>query len=395
MRRSRVLSLLLILGGSLVAGLVAAEVVVRLRHPEATRRAALQRIERERDTWRRPHAAFHHVGEGIFKLRFADPAGPTRPRVMIVGDSFAMGHGVDEKSRFGTLLQSRLGGSVDVDVLATSSYSPIIYRNIVRRALSSARYLAIAVFVDQTDPPDDVIYRNDLVPGPDPHRFNVDLMTEREAMVADTYDRLLESFDGWSGVARRSALFNRLRPPTLLADFPRDTDHYSYVRLSLARSLLIQAFQEFPRDEATREMESLLFRHLDEIVTLSRERRTPVILTANPWEFQVSRAPRTGFSFQGPFPRENRLETVLDERYGDLPGVIVLGLTGVFRGHDDPSSLFLGRPRNEVHWSRAGHIAVERALNAVLQEHVLEPLRSKNAEEPSNPAASTIPAAAS
>jgi hypothetical protein len=70
----------------------------------------------------------------------------------------------------------------------------------------------------------------------------------------------------------------------------------------------------------------------------------------------------------GPYPRENRLELVLAERYGADPGVAIVPLTEAFREHPDPSSLFLDRPRNEIHWNREGHAVVERTLGAVLEE---------------------------
>jgi hypothetical protein len=82
---------------------------------------------------------------------------------MIGGDSFAMDHGVGEEKRFGHLLSEHLGRSVEVDVLATSGYAPVIYRNVARKALSLASYRAVAVFVDQTDPADDLISNEDMV----------------------------------------------------------------------------------------------------------------------------------------------------------------------------------------------------------------------------------------
>ena len=54
--------------------LVAIEVVLRVRHPEMTHGALLERVLRERYTWRRPDAEFHHVGEGIFELAGLQPS---------------------------------------------------------------------------------------------------------------------------------------------------------------------------------------------------------------------------------------------------------------------------------------------------------------------------------
>jgi len=97
---------------------------------------------------------------------------------MLVGDSFTMGFGVGKEKRFGTLLQQHLGEGTKVDVLATSSYSPVIYRNVARKALSLASYRVVGVFVDQTDPTDDLIYQEDLLDN-DSKMFDVSRMTER------------------------------------------------------------------------------------------------------------------------------------------------------------------------------------------------------------------------
>jgi hypothetical protein len=67
-----------------------------------------------------------------------------------------------------------------------------------------------------------------------------------------------------------------------------------------------------------------------------------------------------------PYPRENRLERLLVERYGKLPGVVVLDLTAAFRADEDPSRLFLDNPSYEVHWNRAGHDLVASVLEQAI-----------------------------
>jgi hypothetical protein len=366
MRRS-VLFPLAVASGALVLGLAAGEATLRFLRPEATRAAILARIERERDSLLQPHAAFHHVGDGIFDLEFAVSDAGSSKRIMIIGDSFAMGHGVGREARFGTLLEKSLGGEFEVDVLAVSSYSPIIYRNIVRRAFSSASYAAVAVFVDQTDPADEVIYEKDLLDGGEAGRFNVASMTERNAFVNETYDRIVRGFAGWKGLLRRSAMINILDPPSLESSLPEESPHHRYLLLSSSRSMLIHAFNEAPNEKLTRTMETLMRRHLDEVVRLCLERGVPLILAANPWEHQVSMNPRVAGLYAGPFPRDNRLEQLLERAYGGVPGVAVLPLTQAFREHHDPSSLFMERPRNEIHWNEAGHVVVEQSLRAALQ----------------------------
>lgn len=348
--------------GMLLLCLAAGEVAVRLLQPQATRGAILARIERDRNTWHRPDARFHHVGDGIFELQFAATDAGSPRRIMIVGDSFTMGHGVGREARFGTLLENNLGGGFEVDVLAASSYSPIIYRNIVRRAFASASYAAVAVFVDQTDPADEVIYEKDLLEGGEGDLFDVASMTDREAVFNEMYDRIVEEFSGWRGVLRRSAAFNLLDPPSLAESLPDESRHHRYLQLASSRSLLVHGFNEAPDEKVTKTMETLMRRHLDQVVRLCLERDVPLILAANPWEHQVSAAPSVIGDHAGPYPRDNRLEGLLESAYGGVPGVAVLPLTRAFREHTDPSSLFIEYPRNEIHWSVAGHVVVEENL---------------------------------
>lgn len=369
MRRS-VLARVVVASGTLILALAAGEVTLRYLHPEATREAILARMERERNSWHRPDAMFHHVGDGIFKLDFATSNADSRKRIMIVGDSFAMGHGVGKEARFGTLLEKDLGGEFVVDVLAASSYSPIIYRNIVRRAFSSASYSAVAVFVDQTDPADEVIYESDLLDDDEAGRFDVALMVERGAFVNEMYDRMVRHMAGWRGLLRRSAMINLLDPLSLAEMLPEDNKHLRYLQLIGSRSQLIHAFNEEPDMKLTRTMEALTRRHLDEVVRLCLERGVPLILAANPWEHQVSMKPRVVGPYAGPFPRDNRLEQLLERGYGSVPGVAVLPLTQAFREHHDPSSLFMEYPRNEIHWNEAGHVVVEQSLWAELHRQL-------------------------
>ncbi len=364
---------------AVVISLAMLEVSMRVLHPEATRSGTVSRLEQGLEQVRRyrPDAEFHHVGDGIRRLKFPSPSEPARSRIMLVGDSFVMGQGVSEDYRFGALLQESLGPEVKVDVLATSSYSPIIYRNIVRKALSLAHYNAVAVFVDQTDPVDDFDYEGDLLDASS-HLFDLESMRERRALVQQTYRRMIEelsrtALSSWVS-PRRFALFNLLRPASLLAACPKDNRHCRFVRLQYERAFLLTQFEVAPGSDAARRMESLLFRNLDDIVALCREHGVPLLLAANPWEYQASKKPRIIRGIHevpGPYPRENRLEQIIRDRYRDRAGIHLITLTPAFRADPDPSRLFLDWPATEIHWNREGHALVERVLRPFLREYVL------------------------
>ncbi len=377
---------------AVVISLAMLEVSMRVLHPEATRSGTVSRLEHEgelgerlrghrlRHASYRPDAEFHHVGGGIHKLKFPSASEPARNRIMLVGDSFVMGAGtgIGEDYRFGTLLQQILGPEVKVDVLANSTYSPIIYRNIVRKALSLTQYNAVAVFVDQTDPVDDLAYEGDLLDASS-HLFDLESMRERQTLAQQTYQRMIEELsrtDLLSWVSpRRFALFNVLRPVSLVAAFPKNSRHYPFVHLWYVEySSLLRQFEVAPGADATGRMESLLFRNLDEIAALCREHGVPLLLAANPWEYQVSKKPRMvpgAPRVPGPYPRENRLEQIIRDRYGDRVGIHLIALTPAFRADPDPSRLFLHHPAAEIHWNREGHALVERVLRPLLREYAV------------------------
>ncbi len=352
--------------GVLIIGTAALEMAVGWCHPETTRAALTGTIEERLQPWSRPDAEFHHVGDGIFRLRFPAPDDIGSPRVLLVGDSFTMGHGVGEEARFGSILQRRLGGGSRVDVLAASSYSPVIYRRIVSRALGLAPYRAVAVFVDQSDPIDDLIYQDDLLAGNTQGLFDAARMERRAAFVRRGYLSLLGRYGGWAN-PRRLAIVNFLSPIAEISAFDPSSEFFPYLERALVRRRQLRIdFASSANTPETHKMRELLTGHLDEIVTLCRRNRAELYLVANPWEYQVT-TPRPGFEigFSTPFPWENRLEALLRERYGHLPAVHVLPLTEEFRRHEDPSSLFLSKPR-EIHWSRLGH----RLVAGFLEQHL-------------------------
>ncbi len=349
MPRARLFTIMLLLVTS-AAGLLVAEIMTRRLHPGATHALQLARVNSLRPVWQHPDPEFHHSGDDVFRLAFPESAGGD-PRIMIVGDSFAVGYGVEESRRFGALVDRVL--DENVVVLAVPSYSPVIYRNIVRRALSMAGYSAVAVFVDQTDPVDDLIYQHELVAGSAAGAFDLDVMTDREQLVRATLDRVEAKFHGWQGIVRRSAMVNLVRPVSILDEVPAISPHYQYIRLSLDRWNLVRTFQEEPDSRVTQAMETLMFHYLDQMIGACRSQGVEVVLAANPWEYQVG----TGRG-------DNRLERLLLDRYSRADGVTVLQLTEAFAAHATPSQLFL--PDGDIHWSDAGHALVAERLEAAL-----------------------------
>jgi hypothetical protein len=276
-----------------------------------------------------------------------------------------MGERVGQERRFGALLQQHLGEEPHVDVLAVTSYSPVIYQNILRRAFALASYRAVVISVDQTDPVDDLIYDDDVVSTGPNVVFDVNRMMDREKALHDAYSVLLERLSRPVSL-RLSALYNLFHPPSLADYFGPENRHYAYVVRSLERPQLIGQFTLDPSSETTKRMEVLLIKHLDTLVSECRASKVPVFMFANPWEFETAPRPRITLGLPGPFPKPNRLESVLLEQYGSVPGVHVIPMTEYMRGQSNPSRLYVDNPGHEFHWNSEGHAVVEAILRREL-----------------------------
>ena len=356
----------IILSGAFLA-VVLIELAARILFPDMTGGNIRLRLTAERPTWATPNAEFHHVEKGSNRLDFPDNTAGSQNRMMIVGDSFAAGHGVAQQERLGSLLQRDLGPTTHVAVLGTTSYSPVIYRNIIQKAFALASYRAVVVLVDQTDPVDELIYQEDLIHEELPWRFNVDRIIDRQKILAQDYDDMNSKFSGYLN-PREFAIVNLLRPISLKDYFGPSDKYYAYVKFSLERGILIGQFNEQANSIETRRMFALLTTHLDQIVEECRVHGASLFLVANPWEFQSSKYPRITLGLPGPFPKKNRIEEILMERYGQLPGIHVIPMTRSFQESEDPSKLFISVPGHEIHWNASGHALAEHILKRYLAD---------------------------
>ena len=356
----------------LVVGFAVAELAVRRIRPDLHLKTIAHRLERVQNRLL-PDADFHHLLRGSdLDREFPAPGDPPTQRIMIVGDSYVHGSGVKRADRFAARLENSLGDDVAVSVLAMPSYSTIIYRNLVARAFAKARYRVVVLCVDQTDPADNLIYANDLVAEDAHHRFDVERMADRlQAVDASRRQLVAEITTGIQGDARRLTLINALFPIEFTPDLPSDSPHLEYVQQSyVERTGLYTRFADAPASPEVKRMEEMMFEHLDQIVALCRDHQAKLILTATPWEYQVSGDPVMRRQFRGPYPRTNRLERLLAERYGSSPDVQFVPMTSRFRERTAAGSeLYLN---NNIHWNNDGHALVAEILRPHVVTHLID-----------------------
>jgi hypothetical protein len=361
----------------LIAG---TEALIRTMRPDLTRHSLLLSIFfQHAESWAQPSAEFHHTGPDRMALDFNPSFRPGSKRILVIGDSFAWGQGVSAEQAFPALLSTMLPADFEVHLLACSSYSPVIYRRILATALQEHVYAAIVIFVDQTDPADDLIYEQDLVAGATPLLFDAAKIGSRKREIEQALNEMSHHLAGWRGGVRRLALVNWLVPLRMQDFLP--PNGFAKHAPQLQRNQFIRDFNVESEKPDSREMEALLTAHVQEI--MDRAGETPLFLAANPWQFQVSNAPGGATFIPPPYPKANLLEGLLQKIIAAKESVHLVPLTSAFAAVAQPSLLFL--PAGEIHWSAAGHDLAARVLSTELRHQLL----LESATPSSSPAGST------
>jgi hypothetical protein len=336
--------------------------------PRYSFESQLARMERAKQIVRwRPHRQFHHVGDGWRKMHLPDSLSPAKTRVMIVGDSFVMGHGVGAEGRFGNLLSKESGDRLAIAVLGMSSHSTIVYRNTVREALKRSDYDVALIFIDQTDPVDDWLYAPDLTDDEADWNFRIGHMRERYDLLTRALTRLDRKFADRSNGLRRFALYNLARPVDLLEMIPPESPHRDYVRRSLKqRGRRIRRLLGEPDSQSSRALIATTLAYTRDIHRELSARGVRILFVANPWPQHVISSAGKMKGSEPDLPLENCLEIALQTEYAGLEGVDVLPMTRIFRDHENPSRLFFDGT-DEIHWSWIGH----RYVALKLLDHLL------------------------
>jgi hypothetical protein len=334
--------------------------------PEYSLEGQRSRVETAKQIVRwRPHRRFHHVGEGWRAMLFPKNMSAARTRVMIVGDSFVMGHGVGAEGRFGNVLIDEMKDRLAIAVLGTSSHSTVIYRNTIREALKRSDYDVALIFIDQTDPVDDWLYSPDLTHDAADWNFRLGHMMERYELLTEALSRLDREFGERSNVLHQSALFNLARPADLLEMISPASQHHEYIRRSLERRG--EMVDQLLADPGSATSRAMIATTLDYARDLQRElsaRDVRVLFVANPWKQHVGRRAGRNPGSEADLPLENRLELVLESEFAGVEGVDVLPFTEMFRAHKDPNRLFFDA-KDDIHWNWIGH----RYVASLLRDH--------------------------
>ena len=309
--------------------------------------------------YRAPHPIYHHTlvpnidydkaiwGGRQYTVRtnslgFKDaevvsvPLSVNERRVLIIGDSFAEGIGIDYSETFTGLLDKKLGAQgIDVLNASASSYSPVIHYRKIRHLIENVRlsFDELIAFVDISDPSDEaLLYRLDArenvisrQPGVyGAYRAGIkDWMTQRSITVGAL--RSLARNVHYAGRDQQKAINQRNAQWTI------DDDLYaSYGRAGL---------------ELCAQYMTMLKRLLD-------ANGIKLTVVVHPWPDQIYRRDHPS--------RQN----VFWKQWTEEHGALFVDLFPIFMNYSPNSvetiqALFIS---GDVHWNAAGHKIVADAL---------------------------------
>ncbi|MFQ5416087.1 MAG: SGNH/GDSL hydrolase family protein [Myxococcota bacterium] len=269
-----------------------------------------------------------------------------RPRILLLGDSFTEGVGVDWQESFAGLLASELAGEVEILNAGVIGYSPKIYALKFAHLLDRVQLEVdeLVVFIDMSDIPNEIIYatwepgRPDVHPSPPPGfwaRFRQRSLT-------------LRALDQWRGVNLTDVAWNFHGMP-----FADDLD---------AVALSDPAFDDQEHwtlawKYAQRGMEYAT-RHMDALASLCADRGIPLTIVVYPWPANI-------LAGELDHPQVELWRSFSEER-----GVRFIDLFPVFihDGYDPAETVARYFIAGDVHWNAAGHERVAAHMAPLLAE---------------------------
>lgn len=266
-----------------------------------------------------------------------------RPRVLLIGDSFAEGLGVDFGETFAGRVQKELQG-IDVLNAALMSYSPIIYYRKIKYLLEEAglEFDYVVVFIDMSDVQDEVLYRFDANGNVVSDSTSSTVANEEHVMAARRgkwSSRIVGFVNGHMTVG--AILLRRARSlyrgPQVL---------YSVNQRRALWSIDEQVFESYGREGLEKAQE-----HMEMLRELLARHGIPLTVVVYPWPDQIFHDDLD--SKQVTFWRE----------WAQKNDVGFLNLFGDFIGqHDSLESMRRYYLPADVHWNNAGHRVVAHAL---------------------------------
>jgi hypothetical protein len=289
------------------------------------------------------------------------PAG-TR-RILMLGDSFTMGKGVEENETFSVLVESALqeklaacgGGSVEVLNAGNDSYAPILEYLYFDRELARLAPDLVVLNLDNSDLIQEAAYRRQAV------------RDQKGAIVAVpqvAQDSLYERFLSWT---MRNLFFTR----ALLVYVNRAMDHREFTVRQVVNEVARETFAHTLEGDVDR---SAQWQDVFESIGRLQHRADAIgaefLLTTYPWAHQLGEEGwvpgRYALMKKGERTTDVTARTIR-ERSAAL-GIELFEALPVFQQHHGSEPLYFAY---DPHWTPAGHRVMAEGLGRYIAEHQL------------------------
>jgi lysophospholipase L1-like esterase len=283
-------------------------------------------------------------------------------RILMLGDSFTMGKGVNDDQTFSALLETMLNrdlrgcGPLRVEVLngGVDSYSPILSYIQLSRDLYVLGPDIVVFNLDVSDLVQESIYRElarfdgngqpVAVPQPDSQDVSLNervrTWTERHLYLTRLLLFYVNRMFGYQGITAREVLTE---------------SNYELVAYTLRGDRV-------PRDRQW----ASLFDSILRMRSFAQAHDMDFVLTAYPWGHQVSdrewQPGRRGMIPDGAVASDASIERI--EEFAHVNGIALANMFPVFRAVKSDGLLYF---KHDMHWTPTGHEVMSRGLDDFLQ----------------------------
>lgn len=299
----------------------------------------------------------NHLGLRGAEVAVEKPAGTFR--ILMLGDSFTMGKGVEDAETFSVVLQDSLqaalaacgGRPVEVVNAGVDSYAPLLERIYLERELLRLSPDLVVVNLDVSDLAQEQVYRRIGTRGPDGSIVAVPQTGERSS-----YERIRD----WT---QRNLFFTRL----LLYHANRALGYRDAAGREVLTEASLETVAHTLEGDVDRSREwGEIFESIAGIRARAESNGAGFLLTLYPWAHQVSDTQwvpgRYAFMPEGSRPSDVTPTTV--RALAAAQGIELADLFPAFRAAVGREKLYFD---HDMHWTPAGH----RVMAAGLAAHLL------------------------
>jgi len=288
---------------------------------------------------------------------------PDTYRILMLGDSFTMGKGVEDDETFAQLLQDSLnrrlalceGKPVEILNAGVDGYSPILSYVQLTRELHVLQPDMVVLNLDMNDLMGEAYYRQLAIHGDDGEIIGVQKATDKP---------LMERFRSWS---ERNLYFTRL-----LLIYVNEIFDYNDARAVVTQANTEVLAHTLADDTVQREEQWLdLFDSITRIGNFADEQGAEFLLTTYPHAHQVNDFEgipgRYGFVPEDAVVSDRSVDLIRE--YSENNGIQFVSMFPDFRAYEGEDKLYFDY---DTHWTPAGTRVMAGGIERYMTEHYID-----------------------